>query len=99
MSKVRNSRDILVCRFFLGVIEAGFFPGVLYIMSCWYKRNEIGMLSNQVKLHHIDSGKASDSAYFIPPSASQAQLLASSPVLSYLDWRDMVAWPAGDGCF
>ncbi|KIW59036.1 hypothetical protein PV05_03520 [Exophiala xenobiotica] len=42
MSKVRNSRDILVCRFFLGVIEAGFFPGVLYIMSCWYKRNEIG---------------------------------------------------------
>ncbi|KAL2441459.1 putative transporter [Exophiala dermatitidis] len=42
MSKVKNSRDILVCRFFLGMIEAGFFPGVLYIMSCWYKRNEIG---------------------------------------------------------
>ncbi|KAL5333540.1 major facilitator superfamily domain-containing protein [Aspergillus crustosus] len=42
MSQVRNSRDIIVCRFFLGVIEAGFFPGVLYIMSCWYKSNEIG---------------------------------------------------------
>ena len=42
MSQVRNSRDIIVCRFFLGVLEAGFFPGVLYIMSCWYKSNEMG---------------------------------------------------------
>lgn len=45
MSKVRNNRDIIVCRFFLGMIEAGFFPGVLYIMSCWYKSNEIGKKS------------------------------------------------------
>ena len=29
-------------RFFLGIIEAGFFPGVLYIMTCWYKKDEIG---------------------------------------------------------
>ncbi|KAF4965631.1 hypothetical protein FSARC_6594 [Fusarium sarcochroum] len=42
MSEVRNSRDIIICRFFLGILEAGFFPGVLYIMSCWYKSNEIG---------------------------------------------------------
>lgn len=45
MSQVRNSRDIIVCRFFLGVLEAGFFPGVLYIMSCWYKSNEMGEFS------------------------------------------------------
>ncbi|CAI6095277.1 unnamed protein product, partial [Clonostachys chloroleuca] len=42
MSQVRNSRDMIACRFFLGMLEAGFFPGVLYIMSCWYKSNEIG---------------------------------------------------------
>ncbi|KAH8883213.1 retrograde regulation protein 2 [Thozetella sp. PMI_491] len=42
MSQVNDFKDILICRFFLGVIEAGFFPGVLYIMSCWYKKNEIG---------------------------------------------------------
>ena len=44
MSQVQSYRGILACRFFLGIIEAGFFPGVLYIMTCWYKRNEIGML-------------------------------------------------------
>ncbi|KAH7024343.1 major facilitator superfamily domain-containing protein [Microdochium trichocladiopsis] len=42
MSQVRNYTDILVARFFLGAIEAGFFPGVMYIMSAWYKRSEIG---------------------------------------------------------
>jgi len=44
MSQSKNYRDILIYRFFLGIIEAGFFPGVLYIMTCWYKKNEIGML-------------------------------------------------------
>ena len=42
MSQVKDYKGILICRFFLGVIEAGFFPGVLYIMTCWYKTNEIG---------------------------------------------------------
>ncbi|KAF2871917.1 major facilitator superfamily domain-containing protein [Massariosphaeria phaeospora] len=34
MSKVRNDRDMIVARFFSGMVEAGFFPGVL--------SNEIG---------------------------------------------------------
>jgi MFS family permease len=48
MSQVKNYNGILVCRFFLGIIESGFMPGVMYLMSCWYKRNEIGasFLSN-----------------------------------------------------
>lgn len=30
-------------RFFLGLAEAGLFPGVNYFLSSWYKRNEIGV--------------------------------------------------------
>jgi MFS family permease len=48
MSTVRNYHGMLALRFFLGAIEAGFFPGVLYLMTCWYKKAEVGKsLSNQ----------------------------------------------------
>ncbi|KAL4072802.1 hypothetical protein V8B97DRAFT_1954616 [Scleroderma yunnanense] len=30
-------------RWFLGMFEAGFFPGVSYYFSCWYKRSEYGI--------------------------------------------------------
>ncbi|KAF5873137.1 putative pantothenate transporter liz1 protein [Botrytis fragariae] len=34
---------LLVCRFFLGFIEAAYFPGCLYYLSCWYTRKELGL--------------------------------------------------------
>ncbi|KAK5163156.1 uncharacterized protein LTR77_010940 [Saxophila tyrrhenica] len=42
MSQVDSYGGMLAYRFFLGLIEAGFLPGVLYLMTCWYKRNEVG---------------------------------------------------------
>lgn len=42
MSAAHNYEGMLAMRFFLGCIEAGFFPGVLYVMTCWYKKAEIG---------------------------------------------------------
>ncbi|KAH0605226.1 uncharacterized protein H6S33_005208 [Morchella sextelata] len=33
---------LLGFRFILGCIESGFFPGVLYLLSCWYKKGELG---------------------------------------------------------
>jgi MFS family permease len=30
-------------RFFLGFVEAPFFPGAIYFLSCWYKKREIGI--------------------------------------------------------
>ncbi|KAG5949263.1 hypothetical protein E4U60_006854 [Claviceps pazoutovae] len=36
-------QGLLVCRFFLGFIEAAFFPGCLYYLSCWYTRKELGV--------------------------------------------------------
>jgi MFS family permease len=44
MACVQNYGAILAFRFILGCIESGFFPGVLFVMSCWYTRAEIGML-------------------------------------------------------
>ncbi|PBP16861.1 major facilitator superfamily transporter [Diplocarpon rosae] len=42
MASVQNYGAILAFRFVLGCIESGFFPGVLFVMSCWYKNAEIG---------------------------------------------------------
>jgi MFS family permease len=37
---VHNYAGYLVSRFFLGVTESGLFPGVVFYLSMWYKRNE-----------------------------------------------------------
>jgi MFS family permease len=42
MSQCRNRTDLLVGRFFLGCIEAGVFPGSLYLLTCWYTKKEVG---------------------------------------------------------
>ncbi|KAH9880271.1 hypothetical protein IAQ61_000560 [Plenodomus lingam] len=42
MGVVTNFAGLLACRWFLGLAEAGLFPGVNYYLSCWYKRQELG---------------------------------------------------------
>ncbi|CAG8962346.1 hypothetical protein HYFRA_00005402 [Hymenoscyphus fraxineus] len=42
MAASHSYAALLAFRFFLGCIESGFFPGVLYLLSCWYKPAEIG---------------------------------------------------------
>lgn len=32
---------LAVCRSILGFFEAGFFPGCVYLVSCWYCRFEV----------------------------------------------------------
>lgn len=51
----------LLTRFFLGFVEAAFFPGSLFLISKWYKRDEVGLrtaclycgniISNAVRVH------------------------------------------------
>lgn len=40
---IHNYGGLLTMRWFLGVFEAGLFPGVNYYLSCWYKRSEFGI--------------------------------------------------------
>ncbi|CAL1701093.1 unnamed protein product [Somion occarium] len=38
-----NFVGALLTRFFLGFMEAAFFPGALFLISKWYKRSELGL--------------------------------------------------------
>ncbi|EGX52380.1 hypothetical protein AOL_s00043g169 [Orbilia oligospora ATCC 24927] len=40
MGFTQNYGSILAVRFFLGLFEAGMFPGCFYLLACWYKRTE-----------------------------------------------------------
>lgn len=42
---VRNAGGLYAARFCLGIVQAGVFPGVNYILSCWYRRSELGFRS------------------------------------------------------
>jgi MFS family permease len=37
---VQNYAGFISARFFLGLAESGLFPGVVFYLSMWYKRNE-----------------------------------------------------------
>lgn len=43
MGVVHNYAGLMAVRWFLGLSEAGLFPGVGYFLSCWYKRSEFGV--------------------------------------------------------
>ncbi|WOO84172.1 MFS transporter prlL [Vanrija pseudolonga] len=38
---IHNLGGMVAFRFVLGLVEAGFFPGVMLLMSCWYKPAEL----------------------------------------------------------
>lgn len=40
MGIVQNFRGLLTARIFLGVAEAGLFPGISYYITLWYVREE-----------------------------------------------------------
>ncbi|KAH8997890.1 MFS general substrate transporter [Lactarius hatsudake] len=37
-----NYGDLIGLRFLLGLAEAGLYPGIVFYLSCWYKRSELG---------------------------------------------------------
>jgi MFS family permease len=42
-SQVTSPGAIIACRFILGVVEAPFFPGVLFYLSKWYTKEELNL--------------------------------------------------------
>ncbi|RAH68083.1 MFS general substrate transporter [Aspergillus aculeatinus CBS 121060] len=38
-----NVGSIMAVRFLLGFVEAPFFPGAIYFLSCWYTKKELGV--------------------------------------------------------
>ncbi|KAK9468817.1 major facilitator superfamily domain-containing protein [Lipomyces arxii] len=43
MAVVHDYKGLVLTRFFLGVVEAPFYPGALYILSIFYTKKEIGL--------------------------------------------------------
>ncbi|KIW67351.1 hypothetical protein PV04_06612 [Phialophora macrospora] len=39
---LHNFRSIMAVRFFIGVVEGPFLPGLIFLLSCWYKKEELG---------------------------------------------------------
>ncbi|KAF2174166.1 hypothetical protein M409DRAFT_62288 [Zasmidium cellare ATCC 36951] len=42
-SQVQSYGGIVACRFILGVVEAPFFPGILFYLSKWYTKSELNL--------------------------------------------------------
>ncbi|KKA29413.1 hypothetical protein TD95_004605, partial [Thielaviopsis punctulata] len=42
MGFVDNFSQLAACRVVIGALEAGFFPGCVYLLSTWYTRYEVG---------------------------------------------------------
>jgi MFS family permease len=40
MMFITNGTGAIICRLFLGIAEAGYFPGVIYYLSCWFLPDE-----------------------------------------------------------
>lgn len=53
-----NATGAILCRFFLGCIEAAFFPGCLYFLSRWYTRKEM-----QLRVTIINAGNLAAQAF------------------------------------
>jgi len=43
MGFVKDFKDLLIARIFLGITEAGLFPGVSYFLTLWYRRYEVNL--------------------------------------------------------
>ncbi len=43
MGLTHDFGGLMAARWFLGLAEAGLFPGISYYLSCWYKRSEFGI--------------------------------------------------------
>lgn len=45
MAKCTTSEQIYTLRFFIGLAESGFYPGIQYIIGSWYRRDELAKRS------------------------------------------------------
>ncbi|KAG1756629.1 MFS general substrate transporter [Suillus paluster] len=70
----------LILRFFLGFVEASFFPGAVFLLSRWYKRNELGL-----RTALLDCGNSI--SYAFSPLAASGILASFDGILGFPAWR------------
>ncbi|KAK8051104.1 hypothetical protein PG993_002489 [Apiospora rasikravindrae] len=45
LTQCHNATQIYMLRFFIGLAESGFYPGMQYVIGCWYRKDELGKRS------------------------------------------------------
>ena len=45
LSKCNSATQVYVLRFFIGLAESTFYPGMQYIIGCWYRKDELAKRS------------------------------------------------------
>jgi sugar phosphate permease len=86
MSQIKTFEGMLAARFFLGCIEAGLFPGAIFLLTCWYTKKETGKPPCHLQLTH-EWQVANVSRPRVQPSDSVSSIhLGVSPPLSVASW-------------
>lgn len=105
MGFTKTFAQMAVCRTLLGILEAGFLPGCTFLITCWYKRYEVGKrLGVFWILSVVAGGFASIFAYCLTLLKGKAGLNgwswifiiegAITVVLCGLGWFIIVDFPA-----
>lgn len=81
MGFVKNWSGLMAARWFLGLTEAGLFPGINYYLSCWYKRSEFGVRAVSVLATTILTAAITRLTETHRPSSSQP-LLSRDPLVA-----------------
>jgi MFS family permease len=55
MAAVTSSTGLLIARFFLGVTEAGLFPGTIFYLSLWYTRYKLRLILIRLIIFYTQS--------------------------------------------
>lgn len=45
LSRCNTAEQVYVVRFFVGLAESGFYPGVQYVIGSWYRKDELAKRS------------------------------------------------------
>ncbi|KAG7097006.1 hypothetical protein E1B28_004400 [Marasmius oreades] len=75
-----NFSQALLSRFFLGFVEAAFFPGALFLLSKWYKRNELSQRTAMLSIGSLISNATGS-------LIASAILSSTEGLLGYAAWR------------
>src|ERR1700742_2388606 len=51
-----NFHGLVTVRFFLGIVEAPYFPGALFLLSSWYTRKELALRTSILYTGSLLSG-------------------------------------------
>ncbi|KAE9406271.1 hypothetical protein BT96DRAFT_934280 [Gymnopus androsaceus JB14] len=96
-SRTENATHLIVIRFFVGLAESTFFPGIQYIIGGWYKGDEIGKRSCIFTVH-IKPLSTNNSLHFCFSCIRSAQwsiwltgveMLCFSPSTKFLDYAEL----------